>query len=120
MNPFLQLAQAAVSYLKRLADRLAPPNPTSTIVLANKGQHTKGVTIADVNCNGPFNTFINNLSSGTVNVYFGSTGGQPHMVLKPTENPLQIPLGARIDKHVLFVVDPNSEPAQGSIFLEQN
>lgn len=126
MNPteaLLRLFTAMAGYLKSIKERLAPDNPTNRIILCNPGQHTPGTVIESVNCNGPFNVLINNLEKGTVLVYVGGgqyqSGAQPQLVLKPIDNPLQIPLGTRRDKNVVFVVDPDSpEPAKGSIWLE--
>jgi hypothetical protein len=105
--------------MKKLQDRLAPDNPTMMIVKCNRGQHTPGTTIASLALRGPFNTIVNNLQAGNVDIYFGGGGGQPDLVLHPTDNPLIIPLGRRTDPVVTFIVDVNSPgAAQGSILLE--
>lgn len=115
-DAFLKMA----ADMAKLRDRLAPDNPTAIIVKANQAQHTPGSLIQTVPINTAFNTIVNNLQRGTVNVFFsGNPSGQPDLVLQPTDNPLLIPLGLRRDKNVSFVVSSTSPTgAQGSILLE--
>jgi hypothetical protein len=100
--------------LDALAARLAP----EPMMLQARFNSVAALGIVTVRPTGPFNSFLNCLTAGTVDVFFGpQPTGLPDIVLTGGSNPILVPFASRNDVVICFQVDVSTlSDALGMIY----
>lgn len=120
-----ELFKAILDVLKHLDGRLAPPRQMTQVKFGT----VPAGTLIQVSLTTNYSAILNCLTVGTVDMFFSPPASNQgnlftvdtlpplDMQFNPAGNPLYCPFAERYEQQLGFVVDPGSQPAQGSLFV---